>query len=82
MKKGGLADFLKLTEEIRNIGYWGNGDYCIIIYKEDDIDNGIPLIKQSLKINKKQKKTSTASLFVILWEVLKEYLFQCSLAQT
>ena len=53
MKKGALNDPLKLTKDISGIGHWGNGDYCIIIDKKDDIDNVIPLIKQSLKVNKK-----------------------------
>lgn len=53
MKKGALTDPLKITKDINGIGHWGNGDYCIIIDKMDDIDNVIPLIKQSLKINKK-----------------------------
>ena len=53
MKKGTLNDPLKLTKDISNVGHWGNGDYCIAIDKKDDIDNVIPLIKQSLKINKK-----------------------------
>ena len=49
MKKDSLNDPLKLTKDISGIGHWGNGDYCIIIDKKDDIDNVIPLIKQSLK---------------------------------
>lgn len=53
MKKGTLNDPLNISKDISDIGHWGNGDYCIIIDKEDDIDNIIPLIKQSLKINKK-----------------------------
>lgn len=53
MKRGSLNDPLKLTKDISGIGHWGNGDYCIIIDKKDDIDNVIPLIKQSLKVNKK-----------------------------
>lgn len=53
MKRGSLNDPLKLTKDISGIGHWGNGDYCIIIDKKDDIDNVIPLIKQSLKENKK-----------------------------
>ncbi len=53
MKKGTLNDPLNIAKDISNIGHWGNGDYCITIDKKDDIDNIIPLIKQSLKINKK-----------------------------
>ena len=53
MKKGSLNDPLKIAKDISNTGHWGNGDYCITINNEDEIDNIIPLIKQSLKINKK-----------------------------
>ena len=53
MKKGTLNDPMKLTRDISNIGHWGNGDYEVCIDKKDDIDNIIPLIKQSLKKNKK-----------------------------
>lgn len=53
MKKGSLNDPLKITKDISNTGHWGNGDYCVTIDSEDEIDNIIPLIKQSLKVNKK-----------------------------
>lgn len=53
MKKGFLNDPLKLTKDVSEVGHWRNGDYCITIDKVDDIDTIIPLIKQSLKINKK-----------------------------
>lgn len=53
MKKGTLNDPLNITKDISNIGHWGNGNYCIIMDKKDDIDNIIPLVKQSLKIHKK-----------------------------
>lgn len=53
MKKGTLNDPLNISKDISGIGHWGNGDYCIVIEKKDDIDNIIPLIKQSLKVNKK-----------------------------
>ena len=53
MKKGSLNDPLKIAKDISNTGHWGNGDYCITINNEDEIDNIIPLIKQSLKVNKK-----------------------------
>ena len=53
MKKGTLNDPLNISKDISDIGHWGNGDYCITIDKKDDIDNIIPLIKQSLKVNKK-----------------------------
>lgn len=53
MKKDSLNDPLKIAKDISNKGHWGNGDYCVEINNEDDIDNVIPLIKQSLKLNKK-----------------------------
>ena len=53
MKKGSLNDPLKIAKDISNTGHWGNGDYCVTINSEDEIDNIIPLIKQTLKINKK-----------------------------
>ena len=53
MKKGTLNDPLKIAKDISSTGHWGNGDYCVTINNEDEIDNIIPLIKQSLKINKK-----------------------------
>lgn len=53
MKKGTLNDPLGITRDITSIGHWGNGDYRVEISNEDDIDNVMPLIKQSLKANKK-----------------------------
>lgn len=53
LKKGKLDDPLNIAQDITKIGHWGNGDYRIEISSEDDIDNAMPLIKQSLKINKK-----------------------------
>jgi hypothetical protein len=53
MKKGTLNDPLGITRDITSIGHWGNGDYRVEISNEDDIDNVMPLIKQSLKVNKK-----------------------------
>ena len=53
IKKGTLNDPLGITRDITSIGHWGNGDYRVEISNEDDIDNVMPLIKQSLKVNKK-----------------------------
>ena len=53
MKKGTLNDPLNLTEDISNLGHWGNGDYRTNIENDDDIDNVILLVKQSLKVNRK-----------------------------
>ncbi len=53
MKKGTLKDQLNLTLDMSKVGHHANGDYAIEITSEEDIDNAIPLVKQSLKINKK-----------------------------
>lgn len=53
MKKGTLIDPGKFAKDISKIGHWGNGDYRAEIYNVDDIDKVIPLVKQSLNINKK-----------------------------
>lgn len=53
LKKGTLDDPLNIAQDITKIGHWGNGDYRIEVSSEDDIDNVMPLVKQSLKINKK-----------------------------
>lgn len=53
MKKGTLNDPLNITIDLSNCGHHGNGDYCVDITNLDQIDNVIPLIKQSLNINKK-----------------------------
>lgn len=53
MKKGTLEDLLNITEDISDIGHWGNGDYRVILNNSNDIDTLIPLIKQSLKVNRK-----------------------------
>ncbi len=53
MVKGTLDDPMGLTRDISNVGHWGNGDYELFINKIDDIDNIIPLIKQSIRKNRK-----------------------------
>ena len=53
VKTGNLYDPLEITEDVTEKGHWGNGDYRVEIYTDEDIDNVLPLIKQSLKINKK-----------------------------
>ena len=53
LKKGKLSDPMNITRDISNIGHLGNGDYSVDINKIDDIDKVIPLIKQSLEVNKK-----------------------------
>lgn len=53
LKKGTLVDPLNIAQDITKVGHWGNGDYRVEVSSEEDIDNLIPLIKQSLKVNKK-----------------------------
>lgn len=53
MKKGTLYDPLKIARDITGVGHWGNGDYRVEISKEEDIELVMPLIKQSLKVNRK-----------------------------
>lgn len=53
MKKGTLLDPLNVATDLSNSGHHGNGDYCIDIYKMDDIDKVMPLVKQSFEVNKK-----------------------------
>ena len=53
LKKGMLEDPLNIAQDITEKGHWGNGDYRVEVSSEEDIDNVIPLIKQSLKVNKK-----------------------------
>ena len=53
LKKGMLEDPLNIAQDITEIGHWGNGDYRVEVSSEEDIDNVMPLIKQSLKVNKK-----------------------------
>ena len=53
VKSGNLIDTQHIAHDLTNVGHVGNGDYCIDITKADDIDNIIPLIKQSFEINKK-----------------------------
>lgn len=48
-----LKDPLNITQDISEIGHWENGDFRIEVSSEDDIDNVMPLIKQSLQVNKK-----------------------------
>ena len=53
MKKGTLKDPLKIARDISKVGHWANGDYRVDVKTEDDIDNVVPLIKQSIKVNGK-----------------------------
>lgn len=53
MKSGTLNDPMHITQDVTDKGHWATGDYIVDISKEDDLDNLIPLIKQSIKVNKK-----------------------------
>lgn len=53
LRKGSLEDPLNIARDVSGVGHWGNGDYSVDILNSDDIDKVIPLIKQSVKINKK-----------------------------
>lgn len=53
MKKGRLSDPLGITKDMSNTSHWGNGDYRVTIENFTDIDNAMPLIRQSFEVNKK-----------------------------
>ena len=53
VKAGNLSDPLNIAEDITSIGHRGNGDYRVFVKNADDIDNVLPLIRQSLKYNRK-----------------------------
>ncbi len=47
LKKGMLEDFKKIARDISSVGHWGNGDYELKLFKEDDLDYILSLVKQS-----------------------------------
>lgn len=53
MKKGTLEDPYNVSEDISDVGKHGNGDYYVDIFKEEDIEKAVPLIRQSVKVNGK-----------------------------
>lgn len=53
LKKGQLDDPKKLARDVSNIGHWGNGDYEIRIWNDDNFEYILSLIKQSYLKNKK-----------------------------
>lgn len=53
MKPGTLKDPLNITRDMWKKGHHGNGDYGVEIKKEEDTENVLLLIKQSLEVNKK-----------------------------
>lgn len=52
LKKGELIDNLNITEDISNVGHWGNGDYKVEFDNIDKLEPLMDLIKQSWKKNK------------------------------
>ncbi len=47
MRKGTLYDPDELTDDVSNIGHWGNGDYRIYLSEENRLDYVIGLLKQA-----------------------------------
>ena len=48
---GSLNDSKSLCEDVTYKGHWGNGDYCINIYSDHEIEYAVSLIKQSYEVN-------------------------------
>ncbi|MCL2859281.1 MAG: DUF262 domain-containing protein [Oscillospiraceae bacterium] len=53
MKVGTLNDEQNITKDISKVGHRCNGDYKVFVSKEQDIDEIIPLIEQSIEENGK-----------------------------
>ena len=51
LSKGKLNDPENRCEDISIKGHWGNGDYCINIYSDHEIEYAVSLIKQSYEVN-------------------------------
>ncbi|MBA3286170.1 MAG: DUF1524 domain-containing protein [Nitrosopumilus sp.] len=51
VKKGDLIDPLHLAIDVSSTGHWGNGDYLITLTNTKNIENIIPLIRQSYDEN-------------------------------
>ena len=47
MKRGTLDDPDNITNDISNLGHWGQGDYRVDIYNTDDIEKIMKLVKQA-----------------------------------
>lgn len=52
MRKGTLKDPDSITDDVSDIGHWGNGDYRIFLNNADNLDAVINLIEQSYNSNK------------------------------
>ena len=54
MKKGKLKDPEVITDDVSNIGHWGNGDYRVYLKDDSDFDYIVRLIKQSYLENRER----------------------------
>lgn len=52
LNRGELDDPLSLTDDCKEKGHWGNGDYCITVESEEEFEYLLSLIKQSYEKNK------------------------------
>jgi len=48
---GSLDDPKSLCEDVTYKGHWGNGDYCLNIHCDDEVEYAISLIRQSYEVN-------------------------------
>lgn len=53
LRKGELDDPKKLATDVSKIGHWGNGDYEVDLYSDEDLEYVMSLVKQSVKKNRK-----------------------------
>ena len=53
LSKGELKDDKNVFTDVSKKGHWGSGDYQISLISDENIDEIIPLLKQSLNKNKK-----------------------------
>ena len=58
LKKGSLKDPKKLSRDVSKVGHRGNGDYCVYVTPETDLDYLMFLINQSYKdkVSEKSEK--------------------------
>lgn len=54
LSKGQLKDPLKLCRDVSDVGKHGNGDYEIKVKDDEHLDYIMSLVKQALKVDKKQ----------------------------
>lgn len=53
LKQGELDDPKEIARDVSSVGHWGNGDYEIVMRSDEEMEDILSLIKQSLKKNKK-----------------------------